>query len=206
MSVYLSIVIKNDFHEYGNHQKEVEYAEKSLNLFRKALNSDEFKTVGQCVVEDFGDKEPVAVDMPLDGCEVLDAILLNGYWAFETSYDDYLFPSKDVNDNSFCVRKLAKFLSGILDQEEAWICVHHHASESCTAPTNFEDWLLYAETFGIQELDNKLMEQFTRENYGFESKYFQIGNEQHWLSYPIYHDNFNDIKNEEKISKESLVW
>lgn len=200
MSVYISIVIKNDFHEFGNHQKEVEYAEKSLRFFHKALNPGQYKAIGQCVVEDFGDKEPVVVDMPWGDCEVLDALLLNGYWAFETHYDNYLFPQRDTKDNSFSVRKLAKFLSEILEQEEAWICVHDHASNSCTAPEDFNKWLLYANNIGVRELNNKLMEQLTRENFGFEWRKYTIDYEEHLLSYPIYHDNFNDIKNEEKIS------
>lgn len=192
MSVYLSIVIKNDFHEFGNHQKEVEYAEKSLNLFHKALNTDVYKTIGQCVVEDFGDQEPVMVAMPLDDCEVLDASLFNGYWAFETHYDNYLFPRRDTKDNSFSVRKLAKFLTEILEQEEAWICVHDHASNSSTAPKDFNKWLLYADSIGVKELNNKLMDQLTLEDFGFEWKKYLIGNDEHLLSYPIYHDNFND--------------
>lgn len=194
MSVYLSIVIKNDFNEFGNHQKEVEYAEKSLRLFQKALKSEEYKTIGQCVVEDFGDQEPVVVNMPLDDCEVLDAMLLNGYWAFETYYDDYFFPKRDKSDNSFAVRNLAKFLAQILEQDEAWICVHDHATNSSTAPTDFAKWIVYADTIGLRELDNKFMEQLTRENFGFKWKKFIIDGKVDSLSYPIYHDNFKDIE------------
>lgn len=192
MSVYLSIIIQNDFNDFGNHEKEVEYAEKSLPLFRKALNNKKYKAIGECTVVDFGSQEPVVIEMPMDDCDILNGELLNGYWAFETYYDDYFLSKRDTDEHSFAVRNLAKFLAELLEQHEAWICVQDHGSESITAPTNFPDWLKYAATIGIEELSDSVLEPLTFENYGFKWKEVVIGDREHTLSYPIYHDNFID--------------
>lgn len=46
MSHCISIVVKNDFHEFGDRQKEIEYAAKSLPRFHKIISGEKYKDFG----------------------------------------------------------------------------------------------------------------------------------------------------------------
>lgn len=191
MSRYLSILIKNDFHGLEDIEKAKQYAENSIPLFKKFYNSQEMEFGIEFDTLVNGITEIWIEHYYQDDDKICSILLRDGYWAFETYYDDYFFPQKS-DKGSYKIRDLCKSLCKALNQDEAWVCVHDHLTNSCTAPDNFCDWLDYAQQFGVVELTDEMMDGFGPGNYGFIEEKYRINGEDMWLTTPIYHDSFLD--------------
>lgn len=178
MSMYLSFVIRSDSHDHKNLIETEEYVQSVVRKINQCSTDNVL-----CIWDDSDETEGTQyIEFLSDYCGCMDGALYDGYWSFETYYDHYVLPY-----NGKRVLKSCRKLCHILGQKEAWICVHDHSSNSITAPTEFQAWLKYAETFGIKELDEELIEGLDSNNIGFDFAKFIIGNEEKMMSYPIYH-------------------
>lgn len=121
--------------------------------------------------------------------EICSILLREGYWAIETFYDDYLLTRKSES-GSYEVLDLCKALCKALKQNEAWICVAEHLTNTCTAPNNFNDWLKYAQQFGIVELTSEIMDRLGSRREWFAENRFIIDGEEACLASPIYHMSY----------------
>jgi len=184
MGTYINFVIKNDFFEEGNHDKMYAYSKKTMELvmeeWRKLPFNDDF-----CYVDDFegncsgftiGDSAPWGF-WPY---------LHNGYWAVETTINDYMMHWKDEK-GFYMAWSYCCWLCKVLGQKEGWICLEDRLNNSADAPEDLSAWMDYAQKEGIVELTQELMETFNQENRPFEYREVKIRGRKDCHSYPIFH-------------------
>lgn len=191
MSSRINIVVKAGIESGSDINAKFKYAESCCPKFERFVQENNQEDKGYFSMK--LDKKHKWVEIDIADEDICEIELYDGYWGFDTYWDDYQFTNP--YGEQYGIRILAKKLCDLLDQKEAWICVEDHATNSPTAPENFEEWLDYAQKIGITELNNELLLKLnTSDDYGFSSKQITHKGKTHYLSCPIYHDSFEDMK------------
>lgn len=202
MSVYLNFVIKNNFRNTGDIEEARSYITKALKVLTdnyigkdvplelvskyddEICNMENYrgKTGGVYSLSYYDDEK--VFEIMMDASDRFDIALLDGMWAVETYYDDYMFTC--VNDQGqYGVWESALELARVLGEDEIWICVEDHLNNSAVAPKKFDEWLAYAEKNGIKELDLNVMKE-TRKMY-LNHRFYGFDYDNTIGSFPIYH-------------------